>query len=102
MDNELYMRMLLKGATFVYIDRYIAAFRRHPEQKTAGLEKVLGEAEKLDSELRAQGIRYRTGSALFFYYLVQTMNGNYWKKRLHAHAAKGLHWKHWFRETHFL
>ncbi len=98
MDTELYMRMMLHGVRFAYIDRYLAAFRRHARQKTTAMrDKVNVEIRNLNAELQMQGISYRSARVLALYYIWQTMNGNYLKKRLHAIAARGQHWQAWSR-----
>lgn len=101
MDNELYMRMLLGGVQFVYIDRYLAAFRRHTDQKTTALRsKAHAEQQHFAAELWAQyGISYRSTKALALYYIWQTVNGNYLKKRLHYMIARGEHWRVWTQKT---
>jgi glycosyltransferase involved in cell wall biosynthesis len=96
MDNELYIRMILNGACYVYIDRYLAAFRRHAGQKTtAQREMAIAETRKLDAELRKRGLSYRSTKAVMLYYLWQTVNGNYSKKWLHARHARRRHWRSW-------
>jgi glycosyltransferase involved in cell wall biosynthesis len=96
MDNELYIRMMLRGVKFMYIDRYLAVFRRHADQKTSSLrDNVDNEVRKLDAELNELGMRYRPPLSLLIYYLWQTLNGNYLKKRVHKRAARGQHWRTW-------
>lgn len=97
MDNELYLRMLLQGTHFVYLDRYLAAFRRHAQQKTSAFKgQVLEEVKQLDQELRVQcGIPYRSPIAVLIYYLYQTTNGNYLRKRVQTLAARHQHWREW-------
>jgi GT2 family glycosyltransferase len=100
MDNELYMRMMLRGVLFVYVDRYLAVFRRHAGQKTtAARDRAKAEAHKLSTELQTHGITYRSAQSLLLYYAWQAVNGNYLKKRLHALRARGKHWRAWARQT---
>lgn len=99
MDSDLYTRMMLYGIRYAYIDRYLAAFRRHARQKTTAMrDKVNIEVRNLNSELQMQGISYRSARVLALYYIWQTINGNYFKKRLHAIAARGQHWQAWSRK----
>ena len=80
MDNELYMRTMLRGVRFVYIDRYLAVFRRHPGQKnTAARDLGKAEADKLTKELKTHGITYRSAQSLLLYYAWQAVSGNYVK-----------------------
>jgi hypothetical protein len=96
MDNELYIRLMLHGVRFTYIDRYLAVFRRYADQKTTALrDGVENEVRKLDAELNELGMRYRPPLSLLIYYLWQTLNGNYLKKRVHRRAARGQHWRIW-------
>ena len=96
MDSELYIRMMLHGIRHAYIDHYLAAFRRHARQKTTAMRgRVNIELRKFNAELQMQGVSYRSAKALALYYLWQTINGNYLKKRLHALVARGQHWQTW-------
>ncbi len=100
MDNELYMRMMLRGVRFVYIDRYLAAFRRHPGQKnTAARDLVKTEENKITKELKTHGITYRSAQSLFLYYTWQAVSGNYVRKRIHALRARGKYWRAWARQA---
>ena len=100
MDNELYMRMMLRGVRFVYIDRYLAVFRRHPGQKnTAARDLGKAEAHKLTKELKTHGITYRSAQSLLLYYAWQAVSGNYVQKRLHALRARGKYWRAWARQA---
>jgi glycosyltransferase involved in cell wall biosynthesis len=101
MDNELYIRMMLERVRFVYIDRYLAAFRRHAEQKnTARKDRVKAEVKGLDAILQTQGLSYGSTRYLLLYYLWQTINGNYFKKRFHTYAAQGKPWREWARHIY--
>jgi hypothetical protein len=101
MDNELYIRMMLRGVRFVYIDRYLAVFRRHAGQKnTAGRNLAEAEEHKLTTELRMHGINYRSAQSLLLYYAWQAVNGNYVQKRLHALGARGKYWRAWARQAY--
>lgn len=99
MDNELYLRMMLRGTSFVYIDRYLAAFRRHGQQKTSAFKgKVQQEVNRLDEDLRAEyGIPYNSATARTVYYFRQIINGNYLRKRFHLLGARRRHWSEWAR-----
>jgi glycosyltransferase involved in cell wall biosynthesis len=100
MDNELYMRMMLRGVRFVYIDRYLAVFRRYAGQKTTvARDRAKAEEHKLSTELQTHGITYRSAQSLFLYYTWQAVNGNYLQKRLHALRARDKHWRAWARQA---
>jgi glycosyltransferase involved in cell wall biosynthesis len=97
MDNELYLRMMLRGTRCAYIDRYLAGFRRHRQQKTSAFkDRVQQESMWLDQELRTKyNIPYNSARARAGYYFWQTLNGNYLKKRVHLLSARGRLWREW-------
>jgi hypothetical protein len=49
----------LSGVQFVYLDRYLAAFRRHQDQKTSTNDRMTLKCD-LDAELRENGLSYRS------------------------------------------
>ncbi|PKN88627.1 MAG: hypothetical protein CVU46_00020 [Chloroflexi bacterium HGW-Chloroflexi-8] len=100
MDNDLYLRMLIKGKTFVYLDHYLAAFRRHENQKTTAFaDRTLEEEKQLDLSLRSYGIKYKAKKYLMLYYFWQSINGNYIRKKIDTKKHIGKHWRSVFSGT---
>jgi hypothetical protein len=96
MDNDLYLRMMVNGARYVHLDRYLSVFRLHTDQKTtAHRRQAQAELRRLSEELWpaplsrfAQQRRWR-----YLFRLWQLLNGNYVRMQLETLRLRGQDWK---------
>lgn len=98
MDTDLYVRMMLNGTKFAYVDAYLAGFRIHSSAKTVSQSRQAQEEGKRARELYwpKKVSRSRTIGKVT-YYTFQTINGNFICTFVDTLIARGKHWLEWAR-----
>ena len=100
MDKDLYIRMLLNGTRFEYINEYLAGFRVHPESK------MVSQAGKAAEEWKYARNKYlskefnrfyyqKTKIGLLIYYSQQMLNGKYLQAYRDYLSINRQHWRSW-------
>lgn len=94
MDNDLYIRMMLNGRQYVYINSWLAGFRKHSASKTVSQTRLA--VQELERARRLYWPPMKLRRILPFLYVTwQILNGNYARMSIETLRARHAHWREW-------
>jgi glycosyltransferase involved in cell wall biosynthesis len=104
MDLDLYMKMILSGVQYVYIDRDLIGFRVHEGSKTTSIGfKNPEEDQIVATRLKNQyQVTYKSIWILWLYRLFQLVNGNYLRMLTKTLVFRGYPWKTYLEKIGYM
>lgn len=94
MDTDLYIRMLINGTRYVYVNSWLSGFRKQSMAKTIAQAAKAKEESKLAKRQYLPMMRTIIGWR-YLYVVWQVVNGNYLRMSIETMLACGKNWSEW-------
>jgi glycosyltransferase involved in cell wall biosynthesis len=104
MDLDLYMKMIMEGVKYVYIDRELIGFRVHEGSKTTAIGFTSTEEDRIvAARLKKEyNVNFKSMWIIWIYRFFQLVNGNYFRMLMKTLVFRGYHWQNYIRKIGYI